>query len=68
MTISAYIAQLRIGNACALLLNTDKSIALVSEEVGYGNLANFNRQFKALKSQTPREFRSNFDLTSLHGR
>jgi AraC-like DNA-binding protein len=61
MTISAYIAQLRIGNACALLLNSEKPVSLIADEVGYNNLANFNRQFKALKKQTPREFRQAFN-------
>jgi AraC-like DNA-binding protein len=60
MTISTYIAQLRIGNACALLLNSQKPVALVAEEVGYSSLAHFNRQFKAVKRQTPREFRAAF--------
>jgi AraC-like DNA-binding protein len=57
MTISSYMSQLRIGNACALLLNTQKPISLIADEVGYKNLANFNRRFKIVKDQTPREFR-----------
>ncbi len=60
MTISDYVAQLRVGNACALLLNSDRPIAFIAQEVGYGNLAHFNRQFKALKKQTPRQFRAAF--------
>jgi len=60
MTIGEYIAQLRVGNACALLLNTEKPISLLAQEVGYSSLANFNRQFKAVKNQTPREFRAAF--------
>lgn len=60
MTVSAYVTQLRIGHACALLLNAQQPIALIAEEVGYKNLANFNRQFKALKRHTPREFRTAF--------
>jgi AraC-like DNA-binding protein len=60
VTTSDYVSQLRIGHACALLINTQKSVSLVADEVGYRNLANFNRQFKALKGQTPRQFRSAF--------
>jgi AraC-like DNA-binding protein len=60
MTVGDYIAQLRIGHACALLLNTDKPISLVAEEVGYSSLAHFNRQFKECKHRTPRQFRSVF--------
>lgn len=60
MTVGAYVAQLRIGNACALLMNTRKPVAVIAADVGYANLANFNRQFRALKGQTPREFRAAF--------
>ena len=59
-TIGEYVMRLRVGNACALLLNTDRPVALIADDVGYGNLANFNRQFKAVKGQTPREFRRSF--------
>ncbi len=61
MTTSDYVSQLRIGNACALLVNSSKPVALIADEVGYRNLANFNRQFKALKGKTPRAFREAFD-------
>jgi AraC-like DNA-binding protein len=63
MTLTDYVSQLRIGNACALLINTDKPIALIADDVGYQNLANFNRQFKAQKKQTPRQFRSAFAIS-----
>lgn len=62
MTTSDYVSQLRVGNACALLVNTDKPVALIADDVGYRNLANFNRQFKALKGKTPREFREAFNV------
>ena len=60
MTITEYVTRLRIGNACALLVHTNKPIALIGEQVGYRNLANFNRQFRAWKELTPRQFRSAF--------
>jgi AraC-like DNA-binding protein len=58
MPISDYVVQLRIGNACALLMHSQKPISVIADEVGYNNLANFNRQFKALKKMRPREFRA----------
>jgi AraC-like DNA-binding protein len=60
MTIGEYVTQLRVGNACALLMNSEKAISLISDEVGYRSLANFNRHFRAEKGTTPREFRAAF--------
>ena len=60
LTVSDYVAELRIGQACALLVNGSQPIRHIADEVGYGNLANFNRQFRALKNMTPRKFRQSF--------
>jgi AraC-like DNA-binding protein len=60
LTVSDYIAELRIGQACALLVNSALPVAHIAGEVGYNNLANFNRQFRALKGRTPRQFRQSF--------
>ncbi|WP_246748578.1 helix-turn-helix domain-containing protein [Rhizobium setariae] len=60
MTVSEYISQLRVGRACQLLIATQQPIALVATDVGYDNLSNFNKQFKALKGTTPRAFRNTF--------
>jgi AraC-like DNA-binding protein len=57
MTIGDYLTRLRIGRACALLIEGDLPVTHVAEEAGYNNLSNFNRQFKAEKSMTPRAFR-----------
>lgn len=55
-----YLAQLRIGRACQLLIQTETAIALIAEQAGYRNLAHFNRQFRAVKGCTPREFRARY--------
>lgn len=59
-TISLYVMRLRIGQACALLSGTERPIAHIAADVGYESLANFNRQFKALKAMTPRDYRGRF--------
>jgi AraC-like DNA-binding protein len=59
-TITAYVTALRIGEACALLSGTRRPIAHIASDVGYESLANFNRQFKARKGLTPREYRARF--------
>lgn len=60
LSVTQYVTRLRIGEACALLISTDKPIAFIADSVGYASLANFNRQFRALKGMTPRAFRGQF--------
>lgn len=52
-----YVAEVRVGNACRMLLEGDRSIAEVAVEVGFNNLANFNRRFRFLKGMTPSDYR-----------
>ena len=59
-TVLAYIARLRLGHACQLLIQTDKPIALIANLSGYESLAHFNRQFKAIKGMTPSQFRKHY--------
>jgi len=50
--------ELRIEHACRLLQsNNDLSIIQIAERVGFNNMSNFNRQFKAFKSCNPSEFK-----------
>lgn len=56
-TYSRYLSELRVGQACRLLAESDLPIARVAETVGFRNLANFNRQFLRLRRATPRQFR-----------
>ena len=57
MTFSNLVRRLRIANACRLLDQTDSPISEISTAVGYGNLANFNRQFRTETGVTPTEYR-----------
>jgi AraC-like DNA-binding protein len=59
-TFTELINKLRIGKACSMLLNTDFSVAIISDRCGFNNLSNFNRRFLQVKNCTPREFR--YDL------
>ena len=53
-----YINQVRIGQACRLLMFRDRSILDISLECGFQNLSHFNRCFKSIKKMTPTQFRS----------
>lgn len=57
MTFSDYVLKMRIGYACSLLNDNNRSISQVSFEAGFDNLSNFNRLFKKTKNITPKEYR-----------
>src|SRR5882724_11189021 len=56
-TFTDFVNRLRINKACLLLMDTDRYITSVCFDVGFNNIANFNRRFLQLKGMTPREFR-----------
>lgn len=64
VTVTDYLARLRIGAACAALSGTKAPIARIATECGYDSLANFNRQFKRLRGMTPRSYRAAFTTPS----
>ncbi len=56
-TFTDFVNRLRINRACQLLMETDRYITNVCYDVGFNNVANFNRRFLQLKGMTPKEFR-----------
>jgi AraC-like DNA-binding protein len=56
-TFTDFVNRFRIGKACELLMHTDRPVAKIAFDVGFNNLANFNRRFAAVKGMTPTEFR-----------
>ena len=56
-TFTDYLTHLRISKACQLLTHTDQYVNSVCQEVGFRNIAYFNRRFLELKGTTPTEFR-----------
>ena len=60
-TFFQFLIEIRIENACKLVLkNPELSIATISEQCGFNNIANFNRKFKAFKNCTPTQYRNRF--------
>jgi AraC-like DNA-binding protein len=60
-TYVQFLTELRVEHACKLLQQKkDASISMVAYESGFGNLSNFNRQFKMIKQMSPSEYRKLF--------
>jgi AraC-like DNA-binding protein len=56
-----FVIQMRINQACRLLMQSDRFITHICYEVGFNNVANFNRRFLDVKGMTPSEFRRSAD-------
>lgn len=56
-SFTEFVNRLRINKACQLLTETNLYITNVCYDVGFNNVANFNRRFLELKGMTPKEFR-----------
>lgn len=63
-TLPEYVNALRIGRACELLAEADRKVTDVAMDCGFRNLANFNRHFRTLTGQSPREYRARFRETA----
>jgi AraC-like DNA-binding protein len=48
-TYSQFLMEIKIGNACKLLIENKKSISSICYESGFNNFSNFNRYFKNIK-------------------
>ncbi len=58
ISFSAYLNNIRVHKACALLNNSQNKISDISEEVGFGSIRSFNRAFKSVMDMTPIEYRN----------
>ncbi|MBC7915566.1 MAG: helix-turn-helix transcriptional regulator [Pyrinomonadaceae bacterium] len=52
-----FLNEVRIGYACRILANTDKTINQICFESGFQSLQNFNKQFYKIKGVTPSGYR-----------
>lgn len=56
-TFTDFVNHVRINRACQLLMTSDLLISRIGFEVGFSNIANFNRRFLDIKGMTPSEYR-----------
>ena len=56
-SFSEFVNRVRITRACDVLSRTNRPITLIAGEVGFNNIANFNRRFVQYKHMTPSKYR-----------
>lgn len=56
-SFEAYLHNIRIQNACTLLIETDDSVDSIIKRVGYHDNDSFRRSFRRLLQTTPTRFR-----------
>lgn len=52
-----FLNEVRVENACTLMLEQKDNIASICYEVGFNNVSNFNRIFKKVKGLSPKAYR-----------
>lgn len=55
-TYTRFLNEIKIGNACRLLIENRMSISQVCFKVGFNNLTHFNSQFKRIIGLTPTQY------------
>ena len=58
-TFSSFVNEVRIGQACKLILNESLNISEICYLCGFNNLTNFNKNFKHFIKMTPTEYKKN---------
>lgn len=59
-TLTGYLTELRISAARRQLIETDHPIAQIAADCGFASLSHFNRMFRRLTGESPRQFRRPF--------
>ena len=59
-TYMQFLMEVRIGQACRLLIDDDMHSAEVGYTCGYNSVSHFNHQFKIIKNTSPLEFKRSY--------
>lgn len=57
-TYTNFLNEVRVSNACKMLIEKEKTIQEICYEVGFSNLSHFNRTFKKVTHKTPTTYLS----------
>ena len=58
------LRELRVGEACRQLVESDDPVTDIAFRSGFGSLSNFNRAFQSLRGRSPRAYRNEFRASS----
>lgn len=56
-TFSQFLIEIRVGHACKLLIESERSIKEICFETGFHNFAGFHKYFKQLTGKSPLNYR-----------
>lgn len=59
-TFSNYVTEIRISQACQLLIEDHHSVSEIAYLIGFENQSNFYRHFKRYTGVTPKEYKGRF--------
>ncbi len=59
-TFSRFLIEVRIGNACKMLMEGDFNTSECCFASGYNNISNFHRHFRSVTNMSPKEYRLKF--------
>lgn len=59
-TFLDFLIEVRVSNACRLLIDDDFNIDAIAFKTGFNNLSNFYRQFKRIKNSTPLQYKKEY--------
>lgn len=57
---AAYVRQFRLGKACQLLIETEKTITVVAQETGFSDHSHLVREFSRLLGESPGKYRRRY--------
>ena len=63
LSLIAYVNERRLAVVAEALKKTDDKILNISQDAGFTNLSNFNRQFRKRYGVTPKEYREMNDIS-----
>jgi AraC-like DNA-binding protein len=65
-TYIQFLTEIRIGNACKLLIEEDINLKQICYESGFNNFSSFHKHFKQITTKSPAQYQREFLIQSRH--